>query len=111
MSLTLYFKEWVPAHEADVARTNRTHNLNKMAEALGVYQLLWRPEEVKEGMIAKEILPQVVQALDELLANREEYEQYDSPNGWGTTEGMIRFLREVRSACEEYPNSRLEACR
>lgn len=35
----------VPDYEVEVFNRGITHNLNKMAEAVGIYKHLWRPEE------------------------------------------------------------------
>ena len=105
MSLSLYFLQ---TREVEEASCNITHNLNKMAEALGVYELLWHPEKTPD-MKAKNILPEINKAITELTINPEKYKEYEAPNGWGTISGMLRFLQKVRAACEEFPESRLEA--
>ena len=105
MSLTLYFLQ---TREVEEASCNITHNLHDMAKALGVYELLWQPENTPD-MKAKDILPEINRAITKLVSNQEKYMVYESPNGWGTVNGMLKFLQKVRTACEEFPESRLKA--
>ena len=102
------------AHERVTAPTfysaNITHNLNKMADEAGIYQHLWRPEEL--GIqTAKELIEPLTKGLAELVARPEHYSQWDAPNGWGLHEHLVRFVREYLAACHEYPDARVRASR
>jgi hypothetical protein len=83
---------------------NITHNLADMADALGVYQMLWHPEEIL-GLHAKEMIPALDQAIQELEINPNKYIQYEASNGWGTIKNFLPWLKKVRDACLEYPES------
>ena len=61
---------------------NITHNLNKMADAAGIYKYLWKPEEL--GIeFAKDLIKPLTKGLKDLKSNPEKYKKYNSPNGWG----------------------------
>jgi len=107
MSLDLSFYQ---VREVCEENFNITHNLGQMADSLGVYKMLWHPEEFPNNT-AKDILPKINQAIFELKSNPKQYKQYEASNGWGTIDGFLNFLEMVRSACERYPNARLESSR
>ena len=93
-----------------VYESNITHNLTTMAEALGVYQAIWRPEEV--GIkYAKDLIPLLEQKLMELVLGKKEYEQYNPSNGWGSYESFVKFLQNLLTACNEHPEAEIEVDR
>lgn len=92
---------------------NITHNLNRMARALGVYNLLWHPEKHKaytDGKLyASDCIEDINKAIKELSSNLTYYqENYGPENGWGSAQGLLDDLREIRQAMENYPNSYIE---
>ena len=83
---------------------NITHNLNKMAEACGIYYNLWRPDEI--GIkYAKELIEPIHNAISLMRGNRQYFEQFNSPNGWGKYEHFLPFLESYLYACKQYPDS------
>jgi len=90
--------------------TNITHNLNDLADAVGIYNALWRPEE-NNFIYAKDIIPVVDKGLKELKDNPEKYKKYDSPNGWGVYKDFVPWVEELLKACKEHPNSKIETNR
>jgi hypothetical protein len=95
---------------------NITHNLGKMASAvtleedLTLYDVLWRPDE--NGIVtASEILPYLEKGLEILNSSPEEYKQYNPENGWGTYDGLLRFVIEYRNACIINPEGVIRASR
>ena len=89
---------------------NITHNLNVMAEHAGLYEPLWRPEDIG-GKFAKDIIQYVEKGLADLKARPEHYKQYDSPNGWGTYEQFVMFIEEYLEALKNFPKAKLEISR
>ncbi len=89
---------------------NVTHNLNKMAEAVGLYEILWRPEEIGITVASQMILP-LEEGIKELEANPDKYKTYNPPNGWGSYEDFARFCKSVLQKCRECPDAVIEACR
>lgn len=93
--------------ETEVFDGNITHNLTKMADACGLYDVLWRPE--KSGFkTAGEIIATLETGLNELQANPDKFRQFNAPNGWGVYEDFVQFVRSVLEACRENPDARIE---
>jgi len=92
------------AVQSDLYHANITHNLNRMANAAGIYQALWRPEEI--GVThAIQLIPLLREGVARLVKNPKEFEQYNPENGWGTYSGLVSFVRNYLAACEEYPDA------
>ena len=108
MSLSFYLMSETGGEPVEAFWKNITHNLGKMAQACGCYEALWRPEE--HGFeYAYEIKPVLEVSLIKLQANPNEYDKFDSPNGWGKREHLVEFLFETITACKKYPNAKIEA--
>ena len=90
--------------------SNITHNLNKMAAAVGIYEAVWRPEEVPINT-AKEMIPILEKGIAELKKSPEKYKKLDSPNDWGTYKDFVPWLEEYLQACKEYPEALVVADR
>lgn len=89
---------------------NITHNLNKMAEAAGIYEALWRPEEIKATTGAHLIHP-LEKGLELLKCDPERFKKYDAPNGWGLYEHFVPFVEKYLEACRNYPEAEVSASR
>jgi hypothetical protein len=94
----------------EVFRANITHNLGAMAEAAGVYEAVWRPDEFAY-LKASHILPVLERGSAALQADPERFEQYDAPNGWGTYEQFVPWLKRYAEACKANPDAIVEARR
>lgn len=94
--------------DAKLSSHNITHNLNKMAEAVGLYEVLWRPEEIGITIASQMILP-LEKGIKELEANPNKYKAYNPPNGWGNYEDFVSFCKSVLQKCREYPDAVIEA--
>ena len=98
MSLDVYLtrKKWVSYDEGkthteeneEVYWANITHNLSKMAGEAGIYEALWRPEE-----IGKTKATEIVELAD-LKARPEHFKTFNSPNGWGMYEHFVPFVEK-----------------
>jgi hypothetical protein len=103
MSLDVYLS--VPGM-VTVFDANITHNLNKMAEAAGIYKHLWRPDEL--GITkAKELIAPLTNGLGDLKSRPEAFKQYNPENGWGDYEGLVNFVSEYLAACEANPEAEI----
>ncbi len=89
---------------------NITHNLNKMADEAGIYEALWRPEEIGKTK-ASEIVELLEKGLTDLKARPEHFEKFNSPNGWGMYENFVPFVEKYLEACKEYPDAIIEVSR
>lgn len=94
----------------EVYSRNITHNLNKMAMEAGIYQHLWRPEEL--GItVAKDLIEPLALGLDKLKADPEHYKKFNSPNGWGMYEHFVPFVEDYLEACRANPDATVEISR
>lgn len=89
---------------------NITHNLNTMADAAGIYEHLWRPEEINIEF-ARDLIEPLRQGLHRLKLNPEEYKKHNPENGWGSYEGLVSFVETYLDACYKYPDARVSADR
>lgn len=60
------------------------------------------------------VIDRVERGIRELRTNRNEYKQYNPPNGWGSIDGAIRALESLRECiyeqAEEIPLEHLYMC-
>jgi hypothetical protein len=105
MSLDVYLKDPTATYtHGELYWANITHNLGDMAEKAGIYEALWRPEEIN-AHIAEDIAPILEKGLADLKARPEYFEQFNSSNGWGMYEHFVPFVEKYLEACKEYPKS------
>jgi len=107
MSLDLTFT----VDDAKVWSGNITHNLTRMAEAIGAYDALWRPEEngIEE---ARQLIVPLTAAREKLLQMPEEKLCALEPeNKWGTAKGFDAFLWGTIRAARKWPGAKVTACR
>lgn len=88
----------------EVYSANITHNLGKMADAAGIYQHLWRPEEINITE-AKDLIEPLTIGLKKLKDSPEHYKQFNASNGWGLYEHFVPFVENYLNACIEYPEA------
>jgi hypothetical protein len=94
---------------------NITHNLGKMASEviLGevtLYDILWRPDE--QGFhYASEIITYLEQALVILDKDSDRLRALNPANGWGSYDGLVRFVRDYLKACQFNPMAEISVCR
>ena len=92
------------AETTEVYSANITHNLGRMASAAGIYEPLWRPEEVGIRKAAQLVEP-LERGLALLKADPAEFEALNSPNGWGKYEHFVPFVEKYLAACRENPDA------
>ena len=101
MSLDVYLRAERPI---EVYQSNITHNLGKMADEAGIYQHLWRPEELGIKKAAELIEP-LEKGLALLESDPEKFQAFDPPNGWGRYADLVRFVDRYLDACKENPDA------
>jgi len=107
MSLDVYLTAVRPT---EVYSANITHNLNKMAEAAGIYKACWRPEEI--GITkAAQLIPILREGLAKMRDDPERFRAHNSPNGWGTYDNFVRWIGRYLAACEENPDAEVRVSR
>ena len=107
MSLDVYLTAVRPT---EVYSANITHNLNKMAEAAGIYEALWRPEEIGITQAGQLIEPLSI-GLEKLKADPMYYSQFNAVNGWGTYENFVPFVEKYLEACQANPDAQVSVWR
>lgn len=113
MSLDVYLEAVRPT---TVYRGNITHNLGAMAKEAGLYEALWRPEELdgvapKVEFAAYRLMPRLVAGLDALKAEPERFRKLNPTNGWGSYEGLVAFVEDYIMACEQNPDAKVGVSR
>lgn len=101
----------IAVREEDVYSGNITHNLGKMAEAAGIYEAMWCPEDISSKPRAKDIIVLLEKGLSDLKSRPEYFEQFNATNGWGLYEHFVPFVEEYLEACKEYPEAEISASR
>lgn len=89
---------------------NITHNLNEMATKAGIYEALWRPEEIGATK-AEDIIKLLESGLEKLKADPDYFKQFNSPNGWGMYENFVPFVEKYLWVCKQHPNAVIEVSR
>lgn len=59
----------------EIFSANITHNLNKMADAAGIYMCLWRPDEI-EITKASQLIEPLRNGLHTLISDPERFMEY-----------------------------------
>jgi len=98
-------------YETDqIYSANITHNLNTMADKAGIYEYLWRPDEI--GITkAKELIEPLREGLHKLKSEPEKYKAFNPSNGWGSYEGLVNFVSNYLDACYKNPESDVSVSR
>ena len=108
MSLDVYLE--CPHCEQAFYDANITHNLNEMAGAAGIYQHLWRPDEIGVTK-AKHLLDPLTRGLALLKSDPAKFKKFDAPNGWGIYEHFVPFVEKYLAACREHPDAAVSVSR
>jgi len=89
---------------------NITHNLNKMAMEAGIYEHLWRPDEI-DITTAKELIDPLKDGISLMKNDPERFKKLDSPNGWGRYVDFVPWIEKYLNACKESPDAHVEVSR
>lgn len=107
MSLDVYL---VIQQPVEVYEANITHNLNKMAGEAGIYQHLWRPDEIGVTK-ARQLIDPLRAGLAKLKADPTHFEQFNATNGWGKYPGLVEFVERYLAACIDNPDAEVRVSR
>ena len=124
MGLNIYFYDGVgeDAKEIEIeSYLQITHNLNTIVSELGLilglpyYEVIWIPDELFELKNGEVPAVLVLKTLPDLIKNLLEFEDrlvdYLPSNGYGTFEGLIRFLCDYLKECYRNKDSFVYCCR
>jgi hypothetical protein len=96
-------------YESVFAR-NVTHNLSTMADAAGIYEALWRPEEV--GIThASQLIEPLAAGLRRLGEDPDKFKAMNPSNGWGSYEVLRDFVADYLKACICTPGALVKVSR
>lgn len=107
MSLDVHLTKVMPTQ---VYSSNITHNLGQMAQAAGIYQHLWRPEELGIDK-AEQLIEPLTKGLELLKSDPLHFQGFNSPNGWGMYEHFVPFVEKYLAACIEDPDADITVSR
>jgi chromosome segregation ATPase len=94
--------------DAKIGSFNITHNLNEMAKAAELYEVLWQPDKMGIAS-ASQMIPLLEKGLKELEAKPAKYKTFNPSNGWGKYEDLVNFCYSTLQKCREFPDAVVEA--
>jgi len=107
MSLDIRLKAM---REIDVFACNVTHNLGAMAEEAGIYQAIWRPEEL--GITHANGLIDIIEpGLKLMKEDPERFKKLDPANGWGSYDRFVPWIEEYLQALKKNPDAKVDVWR
>jgi hypothetical protein len=94
----------------DLYWSNITHNLGHMASEAGIYEAVWRPEEL--GItIARQLIEPLRAGIVLLKSDPERFKKFNPENGWGDYYGFVHWLENYLQACEANPEGSVHVSR
>jgi hypothetical protein len=103
MSLDVYLYHRVYSH-------NITNNLGKMAIEAGVYDYLWRPDEI--GICnSEDLIEPLTKGLELLKSDPERFKKFNPKNGWGDYDDLVEFVEDYLKHCHIFKGCRVEVWR
>ena len=83
-----------------------TESLNYTYNVYGMLALAfdeYNGINVLEGSLAKDCVGGLGKAIRHMEDNKEKCLTYNPPNGWGSYEGCLKWLRNILTHCEQHP--------
>lgn len=96
--------------DGTVFSLNITHNLVEMAQEAGLYEALWRPEEIGVST-ASDLIPKLENGLVTLIFEKERLLPFRPDNKWGSHDALLWFVRECLRAAQKFPSAEVISCR
>src|SRR6185295_6664084 len=94
----------------EVFSANVTHNLGPMATEAGIYEHLWRPDEI--GIkAAHELIEPLRAGVAMMKSDPPRFEKLNPQNGWGSYEMFVPWVVRYLQACEKYPEAEVSVWR
>ncbi len=107
MSLDVYLTAVKPT---TVYESNITHNLGRMAREAGVYEHLWRPDEI--GITkAQQLIEPLARGLELLKNEPARFTPHNPANGWGDYANLVEFVTQYLHACRDNPDAEVSVSR
>ena len=111
LDVSLIYNQPVSVFDANI-----THNLTEMASevklsnGMTLYQVLWRPDE-SDFKYARDIADLLEEGWNILMADPEHFKKFNPENGWGSYDGLEKFVYKYLNACRFNPGAELEISR
>jgi hypothetical protein len=81
-----------------------------MADAAGIYGIVWRPEE--NGIThASQIIQPLKAGIDLMKAEPDRFTAFNPSNGWGSYADFVPWLESYLAACKRWPDAEVSASR
>jgi hypothetical protein len=111
MSLDVYlYRRDEAGEEHDLYTANITHNLNTMADKAGIYELVWRPEEVGI-VVASQLIEPLRKGIEVLESDPEFFEAFEPPNKWGYLRAIPAVAARLPCRVRAYPDALVQVSR
>jgi len=115
LHISLYFPvdiSWDETRNFDVYETSISHNFVSLAKGVGVYEIIWRPEETETISEARDLIAPLEKALAYIIQNPDKFtmllpDMSTKDDLWF----FYRFIDEYLKACGEYPKAKIFASR
>ena len=95
----------------ELFEANYTHNAGKMASEAGIYEHIWRPEELENVRCAGDLIDPLRQGVELMEDKPERFIAIQPENGWGSYETFLPWVKEYLSACIRHPKALIAADR
>ena len=105
-----YYDDRRPLENKCLYNGSITHNLSRMAKEVGLYEVLWKPEEIGAAT-GKDIIYLLDEGLKLLKDDPGHYRMFNAENGWGSYEDLVGFVEGYLNACIEYPDGIIKVSR
>jgi len=89
---------------------NLTHNLIPIAEEAGLYEAIWRPDEIGIKH-AEELIPILEKGLEKLRSQPDKFKKLNPENDYGSYDGFVNTVEEYLTACKENPDAEVAVWR
>ena len=106
MSLDVY----LTVRKEEVYSANITHNLTGMAREAGLYEHLWRPDEIGVTR-ARQLIRPLRKGLLTLVTDPARFKALNPPNGWGDYYGLVRFVIDYLAAAKANRSAKVRVWR
>lgn len=94
-----------------VFEANYTHNCSRMAQEAGIYHHVWRPEQLEGVKVAGDIIEPLRSGIKAMEDDPKRFIALNPPNGWGSYDTFLPWLREYLRACIENPKATIRVSR
>lgn len=87
-----------------------SHQLGRMAEAIGVYTPIWRPENTCIEKALHMVVP-LACAYRDAVEREAELRALEPANRLGTYEAFLNFIKNYLNACIQHPDAVIRVTR